>query len=235
MKDLMKSVLDELQMDASPEILERFDEYARLLTEKNRIMNLIGNPDPEEIAIRHFADSLFPVIMGLEKGSSVIDVGTGAGFPGIPIKIVRPDIKITLLDSLGKRIEFLKEAAGVLRLDGVNIVNARAEEAAFSDVHREQYDYALSRAVAGMNILIELCLPFVKCGGMLCAMKSLNIDEEIKGAQRAAGVLGGRIIEPYIYALPFRDIRLQIVRVKKEKPTPGEYPRRFAKIKQKPL
>jgi 16S rRNA (guanine527-N7)-methyltransferase len=235
LKDLMKSLLQQWQIDASIETLERFDEYARLLIEKNSKINLIGNSDLEEVAVRHFVDSLSLVKMGIDMNSTAIDIGTGAGFPGIPIKILRPDVKLTLLDSLGKRLDFLKEVVDVLGLEDIMIVNARAEEAALLDSYREQYDYAFSRAVARMNMLSEICLPFVKCGGLLCAMKSLNIDEEIQGAQRAVKIMGGKIIDPYKYTLPLRDVQLQIVRIKKVAPTPTGYPRRFAKIKLKPL
>lgn len=221
----------EMHIEASAEALERFDEYARLLAAKNSMMNLIGSADTEEIAVRHFADSLSLVLMGLETGAATIDIGTGAGFPGIPVKIVRPDIKITLLDSLGKRVEFLKEVVDALGLEDVCVVNARAEEAALSNDYREKFDYAFSRAVAGMSVLAELCLPFVKCGGMMCAMKSMNIDGEMQGARRAADILGGKMIEPYRYSLPLRDIRLQIIRIEKVAPTPGGVPPQICKNK----
>ena len=169
----------------------QFEEYGRLLAEYNRRMNLVGNAEPEEITVRHFMDSLSLVRMGLKEDFSLIDIGTGAGFPGIPIKIMRPDIKLTLIDSNGKRMDFLRQVKDALGLKEVTVIKARAEELSLTEEYREQYDYATSRAVAGLNMLSELCLPFIKVGGLFCAMKSMDIDEEIQAAKRARKIMGG--------------------------------------------
>lgn len=235
MKNLLIALMKEWKMTPSEEELILFEKYAGLLTEWNSKMNLIGNADTNEIAVRHFMDSLSLVRMGLDDNTSLIDIGTGAGFPGIPIKILRPDIRVTLLDSNGKRLDFLREVINVLELSNVNVIKGRAEELSLTEEYREQYDYACSRAVAGLNILSELCLPFVKTDGLFLAMKSLDVDEEVQAAKKAVTLVGGKFIDPFIYTLPEREIRLQIIRVKKVKSTPKKYPRRFAKIKVNPL
>ena len=235
MKSLLLELMQEWDMTPSDVELCQFEEYGRLLAEYNRRMNLVGNAEPEEITVRHFMDSLSLVRMGLKEDFSLIDIGTGAGFPGIPIKIMRPDIILTLIDSNGKRMDFLRQVKDALGLKEVTVIKARAEELSLTEEYREQYDYATSRAVAGLNMLSELCLPFIKVGGLFCAMKSMDIDEEIQAAKRAIKIMGGRNIESYKYTLPQRDIQLQIVRAEKVKQTPKGYPRRFAKIKQNPL
>lgn len=227
--------MHEWAMTPSDEEINQFDEYARLLIERNHMMNLIGNADPEEIAVRHFMDSLSLVRMGIDDDATLIDIGTGAGFPGIPIKIMRPSIRLTLLDSHGKKMDFLREVTQRLGLESVTVIKARAEELSLLEDYREQFDYACSRAVAGLNVLSELCLPFVKVGGLFCAMKSIDISEEIQTAKSAISVMGGRGIEPYRYTLPRRDFDLQIFRIEKVRPTPKVYPRRYVKIKQSPL
>lgn len=235
LKSLLIELMHEWGMIPSDKELNQFDEYARLLTDRNRNMNLIGNADPEEIAIRHFMDSLSIERMGLDENASLIDIGTGAGFPGIPIKIMRPDIKLTLLDSHGKRMDFLREVTEALGFKNVTVIKARAEELSLAEDYREHFDYACSRAVAGLNILSELCLPFVRVDGLFCAMKSIDISEEEQAAKRTVGIMGGSCIEPYRYTLPRRDANLQIFRIRKIKRTPKGYPRRYAKIKQSPL
>lgn len=215
--------------------LERFDEYAKLLQERGNEMNLIADTDPEEIAVRHILDSLAIARMGIQPVGKAIDVGTGAGFPGVPLKILFPEMEITLLDSLGKRLEFLEEVRSRLGLERVTILNARAEEAALEPAHRDRYDYAFSRAVAKMNVLTEICLPFVRKGGYFLAMKSQHASEEAGEAETAIRLLGGRRLPDYDYQLPGKEIGLRILRIEKVAETPKGYPRRFAKIKQKPL
>jgi 16S rRNA (guanine527-N7)-methyltransferase len=191
LKSLLLELMQEWDMTPSDVELCQFEEYGRLLAEYNRRMNLVGNAEPEEITVRHFMDSLSLVRMGLKEDSSLIDIGTGAGFPGIPIIIMRPDIKLTLIDSNGKRMDFLRQVKDALGLKEVTVIKARAEELSLTEEYREQYDYATSRAVAGLNMLSELCLPFIKVGGLFCAMKSMDIDEEIQAAKRAIKIMGG--------------------------------------------
>jgi 16S rRNA (guanine527-N7)-methyltransferase len=235
MKDQLASLLEDWGISADLTALDRFEEYARLLQERGKEMNLVADTDPKEIAVRHFLDSAALVRMGLKAGASIIDVGTGAGFPGMPVKILMPSVKMTLMDSLGKRLEFLNEVKEKLDLKDLKIVNARAEEAVLSAAYRDRYDYVFSRAVARMNILCEICMPFAKVGGMFCAMKSNHSQEEEEEAAAAIRFLGGKLEGSYEYELPGKEIKLRILRITKISPTPESYPRRFAKIKQKPL
>jgi 16S rRNA (guanine527-N7)-methyltransferase len=235
MKERLAERMTEWGLSFDAVALDRFEEYTRLLHERGSEMNLIADTDPEEISVRHILDSLAVARMGIRPSGKAIDVGTGAGFPGVPLKILLPEMEMTLLDSLGKRLEFLDEVRVRLGLDKVTILNARAEEAALDPAHRDRYDYAFSRAVARMNVLAEICLPFVKKGGQFCAMKSQHSIEEAAEAENAIRALGGRYLPPYDYQLPEKDMDLRILRVEKVAATPKGYPRRFAKIKQKPL
>ena len=163
----------------------------------------------------------------------MVDVGTGAGFPGVPLRIVCPAVRMTLLDSLNKRIDFLKEVCGELGYADVDCVHGRAEE--FAAKHRESFDFATSRAVANFQLLTELCLPLVKVGGTFIAMKSVDSDEELKSAEKAISILGGRVERTVDYQIPGTDVTHRLVFIKKIKETPKKYPRAFAKIKKNPL
>ena len=213
---------------------ERFDAYLRMLLTKNEVMNLTAITDPEEAVRKHFLDSL-ALFKAVElTGKSVIDVGCGAGFPGLPLRLYDDTIDLALLDSLGKRVEFLKETTDLILGEGaVSCIHARAEEYAVS--HREQYDIAVSRAVANLQMLAELCLPYVKVGGYFCPMKSTHSDEELQAASNAIKLLGGSVERYYDYTIPGLDVTQRIILIKKIKATPVKYPRRFAKIKQQPL
>jgi len=167
------------------------------------------------------------------RGKQVVDVGTGAGFPGMPLRLLEPDFDLTLLDSLGKRIDFLQETVDAMGLQRVRCVHARAEE--FARQHREQYDIAASRAVAQLNVLCELALPLVKVGGQFLAMKSVDTDDEIQRARSAIAQLGGKIGKIWDYAIPGTEVRHRVVIIRKERPTPAAYPRPFARIKKAPL
>jgi len=235
MKEKLATLLSAWDIHPDNEALDRFELYAKLLEDFGRHLNLVADTDPEEIAVRHFMDSLALLHMNMKNGASAIDVGTGAGFPGVPVKIMRPDLNVTLLDSMGKRLDFLSEVKEKLGLDGLEIINARAEEAACHDEHRDKYDYVFSRAVARMNILTEICLPFTAVGGEFYAMKSRQAAEEAAEAATAVRILGGCFSEDFHYKLPGKDMELIILRVKKLHSTPNGYPRRFSKIKQKPL
>jgi len=205
--------------------------YADLLAEKNKVMNLTAITEPEEIASLHFLDSLCLLNLLDFSAKRVIDVGTGAGFPGLPLRIVQPDLQLTLLDALNKRIDFLQEVCRALNLPDVLCVHARAEEFG----HREEYDIAVSRAVASLPLLLELCLPFVKVGGRFLAMKGRDSDEEIAAAEHAAELLGAGAAQITDYSIPGTDVVHRAVLFEKIRPTPVKYPRAFAKIKKSPL
>ena len=215
--------------DASPSLL-RFGE---LLLEKNKVMNLTAITDPEDVASLHFLDSAALLTLADLKDKTVVDVGTGAGFPGMPLKILEPTIRMTLLDSLGKRITFLQEVCDNLKLTDVACVHARAEE--FAAAHRGQFDFATSRAVANLSVLCELCLPLVKTGGYFLAMKSVDSDAELKDAERAIRTLCGRVERWADYRIPGTEVIHRVIFIKKEAETPKKYPRAFAKIKKNPL
>ena len=210
--------------------LERLGE---MLVEKNKVMNLTAITEPADVATLHFLDSVAMLKEVDLAGKTMVDVGTGAGFPGVPLRIVCPAVRMTLLDSLNKRIDFLKEVCGELGYADVDCVHGRAEE--FAAKHRESFDFATSRAVANFQLLTELCLPLVKVGGTFIAMKSVDSDEELKSAEKAISILGGRVERTVDYQIPGTDVTHRLVFIKKIKETPKKYPRAFAKIKKNPL
>lgn len=212
-----------------------FDTYCSRLIETNKVMNLTAITEPEQVYIRHFIDSSAALTAADFAGKSVIDVGCGAGFPGLPMKITQPDISLTLLDSLNKRIAFLDELCDELGIKDVRCIHGRAEEEALKEDMREQFDFAVSRAVASLPMLCELCLPFVKVGGSFIAMKSSDYSEELNAAGNAISLLGACIDEIREYTLPGDQGDRVLIIIKKVKQTPAGYPRRFAKIQKKPL
>ena len=207
--------------------------YADLLVEKNKVMNLTAITEPTDIATLHFLDCAALLKLTDFQGKTVADVGTGAGFPGMPLRILEPSIRLTLLDSLNKRIDFLKEVCDDLGFGDVDCVHARAEE--FAAEHREGFDIVTSRAVANLRMLSELCLPLVKVGGTFLSMKSVDSDAELAEAQKAIATLGGRVTDVKDYVIPGTDITHRVIFVQKMKETPQKYPRAFAKIKKSPL
>ena len=207
------------------------EAFSRMLLEKNQVMNLTAITEPRDVAALHLLDSLAGVA-GLEAGT-VVDVGTGAGFPGVPLAIARPSVRVTLLDSLGKRVDFLRESCRELGLENVECVHGRAEE--FAGERRERFDLAVSRAVAALPMLCELCLPLVKVGGAFWAMKSVDTEEEISASKAAIKLLGGHIQTVSDYTIPTTEVVHRVVRIQKIGPTPKKYPRRFALIKKQPL
>lgn len=207
--------------------------YGDLLIETNKVMNLTAITDPEDVAALHFLDSAALLTLESFSGKSVVDVGTGAGFPGLPLRVLEPSIRLTLLDSPNKRIQFLETVCRELDLPDVACVHARAEE--FAAEHRETFDLAVSRAVAALPVLCELCLPLVKPGGKFLAMKSVESDAELAAAQHAIAILGGAVEAVRDYAIPGTDVRHRLIVVEKVKKTPEKYPRMFAKIKKNPL
>lgn len=207
--------------------------YWELLAEKNKVMNLTAITDPAEAARLHFLDSAALLSLADLREKSVVDVGTGAGFPGLPLKILEPSIRLTLLDAQRKRVDFLREVCGELGLEDVECVHGRAEE--FARERREDFDIAVSRAVAALPVLAELCLPLVRPGGSFLAMKSVDSNEELNAAGRAARLLGGRVEKPLDYVISGTEIPRRLVILTKIEETPKKYPRTFAKIKKNPL
>ena len=231
MTDILTEGLAQLGLpaDAAP----RLAAFAAAVLEKNKVMNLTAITDPADFAALHLLDSAALLGMADFRGKTVVDVGTGAGFPGVPLRILEPDFDLTLLDSLGKRVSFLQEVCAQLDLRRVEAVHARAED--FAAAHRERFDIAVSRAVAALNVLCELTLPLVKVGGRFLAMKSVVSDDELDAARRAVGQLGGRIADVRDYAVPCTDVIHRVVIIEKTRPTPKGYPRPFSRIKKKPL
>ena len=218
-----------------PGTAARLDEYARLLLEKNRVMNLTAITEPEQVARLHMLDCaalgmLFPL-----EGQGLLDVGTGAGFPGMVLKILVPTLDVTLLDSLNKRLEWLEEVCRTLDLAEIRTIHARAEEQSHDPAFRERFDFVTSRAVAELRTLCELCLPYVKVGGRFLAMKSVDSDQELSAAAPALSILGGAVEEVTDYLIPGTEIRHRVIVLKKIAQTPKKYPRTFAKMKKNPL
>lgn len=231
MQELLKNGLRELGLDT--EKAETLAHFAALMLAKNAVMNLTRITEPDAIAQLHLLDSAALLRFADLRGKKAVDVGTGAGFPGMPLRILEPDFDLTLLDSLGKRVEWLREACDTLSLRRVECVHARAEE--FAAEKREQFDFALSRAVANLQVLCELCLPLVCVGGRFLAMKSVDSDEEINAAKNAVKTLGGKIAAIEDYTIPTSSVVHRLVIIEKTAPTPKGYPRAFAKIKKSPL
>ena len=214
----------------------QFDRYYELLIEWNRVMNLTGITEYDEVNLKHFTDSLTIVrIKEMKNVSTMIDVGTGAGFPGIPIKIAFPHIKVTLLDSLNKRIKFLDQIVEELGLDDVVTLHGRAEDYAKKDEYREKFDLCASRAVANLSTLSEYCLPFIKKGGCFVSYKSADSDEEIKMSEKALDILGGKIEKIDKFTLPGSDMGRALVMIEKVKNTPRKYPRKAGVPSKEPL
>ena len=233
-KEVFRNALTEFHIDLDEIAVERFCEYYRLLIEWNEKMNLTALTEPRDVAVKHFIDSLTLLqYADIPQGASLIDVGTGAGFPGLAVKIARQDIQLTLLDSLQKRLVFLDEVCEALELDGVCTVHSRAEDGARTEL-RESFDFAAARAVAPLNVLCEYCLPYVKVGGSFLAMKGKTAEEELQAAQDAVTLLGGTVQEKHLFRLGDAGER-GIIEIKKLSPTPAQYPRKSKAIKSKPL
>ena len=227
--DTMKQTICEgakkLGIDITDQSADALIRYFNILVERNKSVNLTRITEPFDVATKHFLDSLTPITSDLVKGK-VIDVGTGAGFPGLVIKCAMPDIELTLLDSLNKRIEFLRDAADLMGIkDKINFVHARAEDAGKSDAHRSMYDTVLSRAVANMRTLSEWCLPLLKTGGYFLALKGPLADSELDDARPAISVLGGEVIDVMKVNIPFTELDHKIIIVKKVRQTPQLFPR----------
>ena len=231
MRDLLTAGLTALDLD--PAAAPQLERYAELLLEKNKVMNLTAITAPRDVATLHLLDCAALAAQLDLSGKRVIDVGTGAGFPGMVLAILTPDARFTLLDSLGKRVDFLKEVQTDLGLKNVTCVHARAEE--FAAQHREQFDLAASRAVAQLNVLCELTLPLVKVGGVFLAMKSVESDPELQEARSAIAQLGGAVEDVTDYTIPGTEVTHRVVSIEKTQHTPKQFPRAFARIKKAPL
>ena len=215
--------------------LEQFSMYFDLLIETNKVMNLTAITEPEEVAVKHIIDSLLAFDEKIFPGKLLADVGTGAGFPGIPLKIYCPELKVVLLDSLTKRLKFLEAVIEQLGLQDISCVHLRAEDAGQNKDHREKYDLVTARAVARLSVLSEYCLPLVKVGGYFIAMKGSKFKEVISEGLTAVGILGGEIISAEEVKLPGLDDGRAIIRIRKIKKTPVKYPRKAGLPEKQPL
>lgn len=231
-----KLYLKELDISLTEEQYEQFLIFYEMLIEKNKVMNLTAITDFDEVIIKHFVDSLSLVkAYDLTGEVHIIDIGTGAGFPGIPLKIAFPNIEITLLDSLNKRIKFIDEVIDTLSLQGIKAIHGRAEDYAKPDQLREVFDLCVSRAVANLTTLSEYCLPFVKVDGKFISYKSEKIVEEIKAAEKGIHILGGKIGNQIELTLPGSDIYRNLFVISKKKNTPKIYPRKAGLPAKEPL
>lgn len=216
---------------------EQFLKYYEILVEWNKVMNLTTITEFPDVLVKHFLDSVAICKFNLfQKNQSLIDVGTGAGFPGIPLKIIYPDLQVVLLDSLNKRINFLNSVMDALKLDKIETIHGRAEDMAHQMEFREQFDYSVSRAVANLSTLSELCLPFVKNGGCFISYKSEKVNQELDGAKKSLFLLGGEIKERYDYCLPDdENSKRNLIFISKSKKTPKIYPRKAGTPAKSPL
>lgn len=234
-KNLLQKYIKDYKITLTENQYEQFQKYFELLVEWNEKMNLTAITDESGVALKHFADSLSLLnFVDIPQNSTLADVGTGAGFPGVVLKIARPDIKLTLIDSLNKRLVFLNEVCSQLGIDA-ELIHSRAEDGARDEKLRESFDFAVSRAVARMNVLSEYCLPYVKVGGAFCAMKGAQANEEFKESLNAINTLGGKLEKKYFFELPENGGERAIAVVRKVKNTPQKYPRQSGKIKAKAL
>ena len=230
----MKQKAEEIDINLTVEQLWKFYSYMELLIEWNEKINLTAIIEPEEIILKHFIDSL-TIYKYIEKDNKVVDVGTGAGFPGIPLKIANPELKITLVDSLNKRLIFLQDVINKLQLKNVEIIHARAEDFGQNKKFREKFDIATSRAVANLSTLSEYLIPLVKLNGKCICMKAGDADQEIEEAKKAINVLGGTIKEVENFMLPQSDIGRTVIIINKERNTPTKYPRKAGMPSKDPI
>lgn len=233
-KEELARKANKLEIKLSEEQQNQFYQYMQLLLEWNKKMNLTAITEPEEILDKHFIDSII-ITKYINKNDKILDIGTGAGFPGIPLKIIMQQNEIILLDALNKRINFLKEVIQELKLDKITAIHGRAEEFSKISGNRQSYDIVASRAVAKLNVLLEYMLPFVKIGGKCICMKSAEIDDELEEAKKAIEILGGKIETIDTITLVDTDIKRKIILIKKIKETPKKYPRKAGTPAKEPL
>lgn len=235
-RQLLKDSLSKMNIHIGEEQIQQFFDYKDLLLAWNEKINLTAITDEAQIMIKHFADSASLLsAIEVEEGASIIDVGTGAGFPGLPVKIVRPDLNVTLLDSLNKRIGFLNEVCAQLNLENVYNIHARAEDGGQDPSLRENFDYCFSRAVANLAVLSEYCLPFVKVGGKFVSLKGPDVAQEVKEGEKAIQNLGGKVNEIIKIEIPNSDIIHSLIVIQKVAKTPKIYPRKAGTAAKKPI
>lgn len=231
--------LEKLGIELSEKQIDQFIKYYEMLVEKNKVMNLTAITEFNEVIVKHFIDSLALVKVvdkdDLSNGISIIDIGTGAGFPGIPLKIAFPNINITLLDSLNKRINFLKEVSDELGFEGIDFIHGRSEDFGRNPQFREKFDICVSRAVANLATLSEFCVPFVKVGGSFISYKAGDCGEEVKESMKAVEKMGGKIINQLEYMVPTSDLNRVLLFIEKEKATPKSFPRKAGTPAKEPI
>ncbi|MCC0697375.1 MULTISPECIES: 16S rRNA (guanine(527)-N(7))-methyltransferase RsmG [unclassified Clostridioides] len=233
---LLENGIKNFNIDTNDDMLQKFKTYRDILVDWNQKMNLTGIEDEKEVYIKHFLDSISAVKNGyIKNGMSIIDVGTGAGFPGIPLKICLEELELTLLDSLNKRISFLEEVARALELEGIKFIHGRAEDFGKDEKYREKYDIATARAVAGLPILMEFCVPFIKVGGYFICLKGPNANLELEESKKAIDTLGLEFVEKIDVELPEIDLNHNILVFKKIHETPVKYPRKAGKPAKNPI
>ena len=235
MKVLLEQGLEALGITPPEGAVDQLVRYGELLLEQNKVMNLTAITQPDQVAALHFLDSAALLGCASLEGASLVDVGTGAGFPGMVLKILVPGLHLTLVDSLAKRLDWLSTVCAELGLERVTLRHARAEELAWEDGWRDAFDFATARAVADLRVLTELCLPYVSPGGRFLAMKAAGCQPEVDAAGRAVSVLGGQLRPAFRYSIPGTEVERVVVPVEKTAPTPQGYPRRWAKIQKAPL
>lgn len=234
-EELLAESCKKINIELTEKQIKQFIDYKDMLLEWNEKFNLTAITDEREIILKHFVDCL-AISAGAElAGKKIIDVGTGAGFPGVPVKIAFPDTQMTLLDSLNKRITFLEELKNKLGLENVTCIHSRAEDGGADKTLREGFDLCISRAVANLAVLSEYCLPFVKVGGCFISMKGPDVKDELNESEKAIKVLGGEVKEVKLINIPETDINHSLIIIKKIKPTPSKYPRKAGKAKKEPI
>jgi 16S rRNA (guanine527-N7)-methyltransferase len=235
-KELLIKASNELGINLNETQINQFLLYKKLLLEWNEKINLTAITDENEIILKHFVDCLsIGAVYNIAPNTRIIDVGTGAGFPGVPIKIAYPEVNITLLDSLNKRITFLEELSSQLGLENINLVHSRAEDGGQNKLYREKYDLCASRAVANLAVLAEYCLPFVAIGGHFVALKGPDVEQELNESKVAIKKLGGEILDVKKVNIPYSDIHHSIVIIRKIRQTPCQYPRKAGKVSKEPI
>lgn len=235
-EELLRNSAASIGVELNDTQIAQFIKYYEILVEWNSFMNLTGITEYEEVVQKHFVDSLvLSKAIDVDQIESLIDVGTGAGFPGIPLKIAYPHLQVTLLDSLQKRIKFLDEVVNQLGLENVETIHGRAEDFAKPSMKRESYDVCVSRAVANLSSLSEYCLPYVKLGGCFIPYKSGKVDEELTEAKKAVFLLGGKIEEEVKFDLPDSDISRSLIKIRKVSATPKKYPRKSGMATKEPI
>lgn len=230
----IKELSNKIGILLNEEQIDKFYTYMQILLEWNEKINLTAITEANEIILKHFVDSM-TISKYIEENKSLIDVGTGAGFPGVPLKIIREDLEITLLDSLNKRINFLNEVIEKLNLNKINTIHSRIEECGQNKKYREKFDYSTSRAVANLTTLSEYLMPMVKMDGFCICMKGNNVEEELQDSKKAISVLGGKVTKVDCFNLPESDIERNVIIIKKDKLTPAKYPRKPGTPSKEPI